>query len=559
MLESLHIENIAVIENTDINFTDGLNILTGETGAGKSIVIDSINAILGERTSKDLIRTGCDKGEVSAVFSSLSEHSINVLMENGFETDDEGKLFIHRRLSSTGAGLIKINGKTATASILREIGKSLINIHGQHDNQSLLIPENHYIYIDRIAENKDILDEYYCEFKHLNAVRRELSSIETDEGEKARKIELLEYQVKELEEADISLGESDELRKRLSVVENLEKTLSSLNEAYYYISGTDDSDGAFSLIRNAQKSVSTLTGENFEEIQNDFGEILASLDNVSAKIRGFTSGDEYSSANPEELRARLDLIGRMSLKYGGSEQAVIDFLADAKKQLQNIALSDERIKKLSEELDLSTDRLIKKAEKLTKSRVLASKEFSEKVTKTLSFLNMPDVDFKVNISSGRYTKLGCDNIEFMICTNAGDTIKPLSKIASGGELSRVMLSIKSVLADKDDVDTLIFDEIDSGISGNAAVKVGTKLMSVSKSRQVGCVTHLAQIAAFADNHLLIEKQVKDNKTYTGVSLLGYNERIFEIARIMSGGEVTDNLYNSAKELLDRSREENANL
>lgn len=552
MIKSLHIENIAVIEKTDIEFDTGFNVLTGETGAGKSIIIDAINAVLGERTSKDLIRAGCDKALVSAVFCELSLDTQKLLTENGYETDDDGNLLITRVLT-VGGSSIKINGRPATASVMKEISKNLINIHGQHDNQKLLNPDIYYSYLDMLAENSLQLQDYYDEFKHFNSIRRELNSQETDEGEKLRRKEILEYQVKELEDADISVGEVDEIKQKLAIAENFEKTAEALSNAQFCFDGDEISDGAVSLVRNAQKFVDTCKNGELSSVSDRIADLLLNLEDISAQIRQFMYSSEYSETQTDKLRERLDTLHRLMLKYGDSEQKMLDFLADAKEQLNGIILSDKRIEELSSELDKSTERLISLGNALTETREKAAKSFSRQVCEILCGLDMPNVIFTVNVNRDRYTRHGCDAVEFLISTNAGETAKPLYKVASGGELSRIMLAIKSVLAEKDDVDTLIFDEIDTGISGRAADKVGLQLQKVSDNRQVICVTHLAQIAAYAENHLLIEKSVENNRTYTNVNSLNHEKRIIEIARIMSGSEITENLYNSAKELLDRSK------
>lgn len=552
MLKSLHIENIAVIEKTDIDLSLGFNTLTGETGAGKSIVIDSINAVLGERTSKDLIRNGCDKASVSALFCGLSDVCINLIRENGYDVDDEGNLLIVRTLSLSGNGSVKINGAPATASVLKAISKHLVNIHGQHDNQSLLNPDLHFTYIDKVAENEEILKEYYEEFKKLNSIRKELSLVETDEDEKLRRKSLLEFQIEELKNADIKIGESASLKEQLKIADNFNKMMSALSSAHTLLTGTDDTDGAVSMINNAKSEVGSLDIKELDSTIQKLDEALFSLEEVCGNIRRFTDNSSLKDLDSEKISNRLDLLHRLMLKYGNSEEAMLEFLRKAEKEIKDIELSDEKAKQLEDELDKSTERLIELGDKLTNSRLDAAKSFSSEVTKVLSYLNMPDVEFSVKREKGRYTKFGCDVIEFMIRTNAGENEKPLHKIASGGELSRTMLAIKSVLAKKDDVDTLIFDEIDSGISGRAADKVGVQLKRVSENRQVICVTHLAQIAAFGDSHFLIEKTVSNGRTYTDVSLLSGDKRIEEIARIMSGTDITDNLYNSAKELLDRS-------
>ena len=552
MIKSLHIENIAVIEKTDIDFDMGFNVLTGETGAGKSIIIDAIGAVLGERTSKDLLRAGCDKAVVSALFCDLSDEAKTTLSDSGFELDCDGNLLISRAITLNG-GTIKINGRPATATVLKEISKNLINIHGQHDNQKLLNPDNYYLYLDMLAENKNLLDEYYDEFKHFNLIRRELNETETDEGEKQRRIDVLQYQINELENADISVGEVDDIKRKLAIAENYEKTLSALSQASYCLGGSENTDGAVSLVRNAQKYIESAKNNELSFVSDKLAELLANLEDVSDDIRAFTDNDEYRDLDAEKLRERLDTLHRLMLKYGSDEQKMLEFLANAREELEKIVCSNERIGELGAELDASTERLVNLGEKLTKTRLNAAQSFSRQVTDVLYQLNMPNVSFVVDINKGRYTKYGCDEVQFLISANAGESVKPLHKIASGGELSRIMLAIKSVLADKDDVDTLIFDEIDTGISGSAADKVGLQLQRVSNNRQVICVTHLAQIAAYAENHLLIEKSVLNDRTYTSIKSLAREERIREIARIMSGTDITKNLYNSAKELLDRSK------
>lgn len=551
MLKFLHIENIAVIEQTDIEFTEGFNVLTGETGAGKSIIIDAINAVLGERTSKDLIRNGCSEASVSAIFCNLSEYSLKVLSDNGYSVDQSGNLHIMRKLTNSGS-TVRINGQPATAGILKLISKSLINIHGQHDNQDLLNPESHYIYIDRIADNGKILSEYYDEFHHLNKVRKELSGYETDEADKLRETELLKYQIKELTDADIKIGEIEEIKSKLQIAKKSEKIEKSLKTAYSYLNGDELTDGAFSAIRNAQKEISACEGDNFKDIGQEFSEVLTYLDSLTGKIRQLINNKDEYGCDIEFLMSRLDLLRRVTLKYGGSEQSAKEFLNTAVKRLDDIEMSDKKIIELSAELDASTERLINKGKLLTASRKKAALKFEKDVTEILRYLDMPSVVFSVKTEQGRYTKTGCDNIEFMICTNAGETLKPLSKIASGGELSRVMLAIKRVISKFDDVDTLIFDEIDTGISGRAAQKVGNQLKLVSENRQTICVTHLAQIAAFAGNHLLIEKSVDNDRTFTVVTSLKGEARVAEIARIMAGSQISENIYKSARELLERN-------
>lgn len=553
MLKFLHIENIAVIEKTDIEFFDGLSALTGETGAGKSIIIDAINAVLGERTSKELIRNGCDSANVTAQFCELSEISKNAVTSAGYDLEEDGTLIINRTLSLKGNGSIRINGKPAAVSILKNIGRDLINIHGQHDNQNLLDPENHYIYVDRLAENEKLKSEYYNEFHKLNTIRKEIAKLSSDLEEKKRRKDLIEFEINELSGADIKIGETENLRKKQKIAENYSKMISSLNEAYSYLNGGDDFDGAVSLIKNSQKSLISSDCEEISDSISKTADILSILEDICSDIRTVTHNEEYGALDIEAINQRLDLLRKLSVKYNADETQMLLKLENLQEELLSIDTADEKIEKLSKELDLSTERLIALGDKLSQSRIKAGNKFCKEVTNVLKFLDMPNVTFQMKHEKGRYTKSGCDTIEFMICTNIGEAMKPLHKIASGGELSRIMLAIKSVLSDKDGIDTLIFDEIDSGISGRAAGKVGIQLKKASADKQVLCVTHLAQIAANADNQYLIEKTVKDNKTYTKVSLLSYEERIKEIARIMSGDSLTDSLYNSAKELLDRSK------
>ena len=554
MLKFLHIENIAVIERSDIEFSAGFNVLTGETGAGKSIVIDAINAVLGERTSKELIRAGCDTAEVSAVFGELDNATAAALSDAGVIPDDDGNIVIRRRLSAAGKGLIKLNDRPVTAAELKEIGKHLVNIHGQHDNQALLDPERHLDYIDAVADDDPIKGKYYAEFRELNRIRKELAATETDEDEKRRRVGLLKYQINELESAGIKPGEYEKLQKKLSVVRNYQKTAEALSRAYSALKGDDEFDGAVSLLTDAEKSLSSLHNDEWDKKSSALADAAAAVEDVSAALYDFLENAELAGIDPDEINSRLETLDKLMAKYGNSEEEMLEFLEKARTELNDTEFSDKKAAELSALLDDATERLIALADELTATRKKAAAEFEKQVCDILSYLNMPDVRFTVKFSKGRYTKRGCDTAEFMISANRGESVKPLCKIASGGELSRVMLAIKSVLLGRDPVGTMIFDEIDTGISGYTAGKVGTQLKKVAENRQVICVTHLAQIAAMADTHLLIEKKAEKDRTFTSVSPLSYEQRINEIARIMSGTQMTENLYNSAKELLDRSKQ-----
>lgn len=554
MLKFLHIENIAVIERSDIEFSAGFNVLTGETGAGKSIVIDAINAVLGERTSKELIRAGCDTAEVSAVFGELDNATAAALSDAGVIPDDDGNIVIRRRLSAAGKGLIKLNDRPVTATELKEIGKHLVNIHGQHDNQALLDPERHLDYIDAVADDDPIKGKYYAEFRELNRIRKELAATETDEDEKRRRVGLLKYQINELESAGIKPGEYEKLQKKLSVARNYQKTAEALSRAYSALKGDDEFDGAVSLLTDAEKSLSSLRNDEWDKKSSALADAAAAAEDVSAALYDFLENAELADIDPDEINSRLETLDKLMAKYGNSEEEMLEFLEKARTELNDTEFSDKKAAELSALLDDATVRLIALADELTATRKKAAAEFEKQVCDILSYLNMPDVRFTVKFSKGRYTKRGCDTAEFMISANRGESVKPLCKIASGGELSRVMLAIKSVLLGRDPVGTMIFDEIDTGISGYTAGKVGTQLKKVAENRQVICVTHLAQIAAMADTHLLIEKKAEKDRTFTSVSPLSYEQRINEIARIMSGTQMTENLYNSAKELLDRSKQ-----
>ena len=516
MLKYLHIENIAVIEQSNIDFTNGFNLLTGETGAGKSIIIDAINAVLGERTSKELIRNGAEKATVCAQFDCLTEDVINALSENGLSPDENGELYISRVLSLEGKGSIKINGIPVTATVLKEIGKLLITIHGQHDNQNLLNPDMHILYVDRVAENEKLLEAYLQEYKLFKEIRKEIASLETDEDEKARKTDYLKFQINELEAANIRVGELDELKEKIAIARSFEHNLKLLNKAAATFSGSEGESGVIDGVDAVKNLLLSTKLKEYDGDISSLEEISLKIRDIASHIENFISNDEFSSEN-----------------------------------LDKITFSDEHIEALEEQLSQSQERLIQKANALTVSRQKAAKGFEKKVCEILSFLNMPDVKFVVEFKKGKYTRLGCDEVQFLISANAGENAKPLSKIASGGELSRVMLAIQNVLLNKNEVPTLIFDEIDAGISGRAADKVGNVLKNVAGSHQVICITHLAQIAANADTHFLIEKTTNGGRTFTNLTKLSYEGRIHELARIMSGADITENMYNSAKELLDR--------
>lgn len=547
MLTSLKIENVAIIESAAIEFGCGLNVLTGETGAGKSIVIDSINAILGERTSRDIIRTGAQSAKVYAVFEDVNERVRNFLDENGIDCED-GVLIINRTLSREGKNVCRINGAPVTVSMLREIGGELIDIHGQHDNQSLLSPEKHCGFVDSFAGNADLITDYREKYGRLCEIRSKLKKLTTDESSKSQRIDFLTYQIDELEKAEIAIGERDELKARKSLINNSQKVIESLNIAYEALkadgAGIDMITDAESEIANASAYMEML-GEASEKITD----IRYELEDIAETVRDAMTEVDFDPSELEDIDERLDLLYRLSKKYGDTEEEMLEYLEKARAELDNIAFSEERVKELQKQEKEALAETETAACKLTESRKTAGEKLSNAICSELEFLDMPNVRFVVKCNDIGLTENGKDEIEFLISANAGEEPKPLAKIASGGELSRIMLAIKNVLAETDGVDTMIFDEIDTGVSGRAAQKIAMKLRSASKGRQVICVTHLAQIAAQGDVHLYISKSVSDGKTYTNIKSLIEEERVAEIARIMGGMEITKLQLESAREML----------
>lgn len=547
MLTSLKIENVAIIESAAIEFGCGLNVLTGETGAGKSIVIDSINAILGERTSRDIIRTGAQSAKVYAVFEDVNERVRNFLDKNGIDCED-GVLIINRTLSREGKNVCRINGAPVTVSMLREIGGELIDIHGQHDNQSLLSPEKHCGFVDSFAGNADLITDYREKYGRLCEIRSKLKKLTTDENSKSQRIDFLTYQIDELEKAEITIGERDELKARKSLINNSQKVIESLNIAYEALkadgAGIDMITDAESEIANASAYMEML-GEASEKITD----IRYELEDIAETVRDAMTEVDFDPSELEDIDERLDLLYRLSKKYGDTEEEMLEYLEKARAELDNIAFSEERVKELQKQEKEDLAETETAACKLTESRKTAGEKLSNAICSELEFLDMPNVRFVVKCSDIGLTENGKDEIEFLISANAGEEPKPLAKIASGGELSRIMLAIKNVLAETDGVDTMIFDEIDTGVSGRAAQKIAMKLRSASKGRQVICVTHLAQIAAQGDVHLYISKSVSDGKTYTNIKSLIEEERVAEIARIMGGMEITKLQLESAREML----------
>ena len=549
MLSNLQIENIAVIKSASIDFENGFNVMTGETGAGKSIVIDSLNAILGERTSRELIRSGADSASVCAEFQNVGDNVKNELEKLGIEKDDT--LIVSRKLTPDGKNVCRINGMPATVSMLKALGVQLVNIHGQLDNQSLLSPETHCSFIDKLAGSGRELKEFKEIYSLYIKKENELKSLNTDVNEKNRRLDILNYQIEEIQKADIRPGEKAELTEKIGFLRNAEKVLDLLHTAYAALNGDGEMPGAADVAADAASKLLSAAdySSDFTETANGVNDAAMNLSAYTEELRDKIYSLDYDPNETERAEERLDVIYRLSQKYGDSEEDILAYLENAEKERDALSFSDERAEQLRAETEKAYNEALAAAKKLSEIRIEAGKKFSADVERELAFLDMPSVKFIVNDSVGELYENGIDNIEFLLSANAGEEPKPLSKIASGGELSRIMLAIKCVLSELDDIDTLIFDEIDSGVSGRAALKIAAKMKELSKTHQVICVTHLAQIAAFADEHKLISKEEKDGRTYTCIASLDYNGRKYELARIMGGLTVTQSILNSAEELL----------
>lgn len=553
MLDCLHIENIAVIERADIRFTAGFTALTGETGAGKSIVIDAINAVLGERTRRDLVRTGSDAAHVTALFHDLSPYTTAQLEALGFSPDEDGNLLIGRTISAEGKSSCSVNGRPATAALLREIGKVLVDLHGQHENQALFSVESHLAYLDRFGELTEQRERYAASYREWRQIVGELNRVDLDESEKARRLDMLAFQINEIEAADLTAGEEDELQARRTLFRNAEKVASQLNTANALLLGGEDRDGAVSMAEQAVSSVRHAARymEQAITLSDQLQNALYELQAAAEELQGLTDLLDFDPRELDEVENRLEIIRRLIVKYGATTADVLVFLENAKAEYRQIELSDERQRELNERERAAFAAAQHEANALTAARLAAAERFAKAVKEQLAFLDMPNVTLTIDRQPIALSANGADKIEFLLSANAGELPKPLARIASGGELSRIMLAIKSVLADADEVDTLIFDEIDIGISGRAALKVGARLRQTAESRdchQVLCVTHLAQIAAQANEHFLIEKSVRDGRTYTDVTRLSRTDREQELARII-GGEITDTAIRAAREML----------
>lgn len=550
MLSDLKISNIAIIKEAAIHFDRGLNVLTGETGAGKSIIIDSINAILGERTSRELIRTGSSSAEVSAYFEDVGAEASDLLDELGISREADNSLLLFRKITPDGKNVCKVNGESVTVSMLKKIGQSLINVHGQLDNHNLLNEDLHYTYIDSFAENEKLRDEYVICYEEYLTAKKKFDNLVIDEGEKARKIDLLSYQINEIEAAGIRVGERDELEKRKTVLQNAETLIELINNAVEAINGSDNFRGAGDLLSLAADSLAKASGydESLSKVSDTISDMSYNISDCASELNSFLYSLDIDPNELDEIEERLDVLFRLSRKYGAEETDILEFLEKAKNELEQVEFSDKLKEQYEKELKEKLQLLQNSAALLSENRAKYGADFIRAVSDELAFLDMSSITFKIIQNRKNFDETGADDIYFLISANKGEEPKALSKIASGGELSRIMLAIKNVLAAKDNIQTLIFDEVDTGVSGRAAQKIGVKLKEVSQNRQVLCVTHLAQIACFADNHFLISKSEKDNKTFTEINSLDRNGRISELSRIIGGAESTLSLQ-AAEEMI----------
>ena len=553
MLSSLQIENVAVIQKAEVHFEPGLNVLTGETGAGKSILIDSINAILGNRTSKDLVRTGAAKAVIRAAFEQVPSAVLDKLEQSGYERSEA--LLLSREITAEGKSSCRINGMPATAAVLRDLCGGLININGQHDSVGLLNPAHHLGILDDYAQNRTVFQEYYALYRELVRVKRELDALITDEAEKQRKIDLLQYQVQEIEDAGLTAGEEQTLENRRKVLSNASAIRDRLAQSYALLSGSDDAAGAVDLLGEASNAVDA-AAQLDPALAAAAGQLLDLYYNakdVAADLIGRLDAYDTNDAELDEVEQRLDLLYRLKRKYGSTVEDVIAFGQKAREELDNIQHSQQRHDALQAEKLRLYAKARERAEALTQTRLKAFEDLNTRISGTLDFLNMPGVRMTLRHTRGPLASHGQDSIEFYISTNPGEAPKPLAKIASGGELSRITLAIKNAMADKDAVPTVIYDEIDSGVSGKAAGRIGEVLRQSAQGHQILCITHTAQIAALADCHLLIQKNVSNERTYTEIHPLDENGRVEALARLISGDHVTELSRANAREMLQEHK------
>ena len=550
MLSTVYIENIAVIEKVNIPFASGFNVLTGETGAGKSIIIDAINMILGQRTSHELIRSGSNSAFVSATFEDINSQTIEVIRSLGFDVEDNS-VILQREIYQNGRNVCRVNSRPATVSALREIGATLITINGQHESFELFSADVHLDYIDAMAKNNDLLAEYRSAFNYFKEKRRAFKASQTDDSQRMQQIDILKYQIEELSSADLKAGEQELLIAERDMLQNVEKITSELNKAKVYLNGNVELSGALELLQNTADCVQEASYklDRISGVANKLMDMYYELEDCNREIENIYDNVEINPQRLEQIEERLDLIYKLSRKYGKDIGDMLQFLDNAQNKLNELENYEINRESLANDYQNAKRNVIRLARLLTQNRKQVALDFAQKVKSELVFLDMPNVEFTVSVTDANATDKGMDKVEFLVSANKGEQPKPISKIASGGELSRIMLAIKNVIADNDTLTTMIFDEVDTGISGSAALKVGLKLKELSSTRQVMCITHQAQIAALANEHFFIQKNVDDNRTFTTVNKLNFEDRKSELARIIGGAEITQTALAHAEELL----------
>lgn len=550
MLSELYIENLAVIEKATIDFSDKLNVFTGETGAGKSILINGINAILGQRVTKDIVRTGTDKAVISALFTDIGDNVLQVLDELGISAED-GQLFLTREIRSDGGSVARVNSRAVNVSVLKAIGETLVTIHGQHDNQILMAPERHIEILDSYAESEALIEDYHSSFRELQSIAKKINKIKTEQSKKEFRMAELADIVEEINALNIHEGEDKEIEAELNISKNAVAISEALYMAKQLLSGDDDTDGAVEMTQRASKSVEGYTDimTEISPIYDRLSSASIEMEDISEEIGSLLDSLDIDPKRYDYLNQRSDELRRIMKKYGPELDDVLTTLENSQNELDELSGAEQSLDELNKEKERLLAEVSKKAKALSDHRKKAGERFVSQVTEELEFLNMPKVKLVVQQKTGKLTINGMDSIEFLISANLGEEPKPIAKIASGGELSRIMLALKNVIAEKDSIGTLIFDEIDTGVSGRAAQKIGIKLKQISRLRQVLCVTHLAQMAVMADNHLLIEKNIQGNRTVTTVRTLDHEQRKYEIARIMGGENITELMLENAEQYL----------
>lgn len=550
MLSELYIENLAVIEKATIDFSDKLNVFTGETGAGKSILINGINAILGQRVTKDIVRTGTDKAVISALFTDIGDNVLQVLDELGISAED-GQLFLTREIRSDGGSVARVNSRAVNVSVLKAIGETLVTIHGQHDNQILMAPERHIEILDSYAESEALIEDYHSSFRELQSIAKKINKIKTEQSKKEFRMAELADIVEEINALNIHEGEDKEIEAELNISKNAVAISEALYMAKQLLSGDDDTDGAVEMTQRASKSVEEYTDimTEISPIYDRLSSAAIEMEDISEEIGSLLDSLDIDPKRYDYLNQRSDELRRIMKKYGPELDDVLTTLENSQNELDELSGAEQSLDELNKEKERLLAEVSKKAKALSDHRKKAGERFVSQVTEELEFLNMPKVKLVVQQKTGKLTINGMDSIEFLISANLGEEPKPIAKIASGGELSRIMLALKNVIAEKDSIGTLIFDEIDTGVSGSAAQKIGIKLKQISRLRQVLCVTHLAQMAVMADNHLLIEKNIQGDRTVTTVRTLDHEQRKYEIARIMGGENITELMLENAEQYL----------